>query len=365
MESIASTLYKLKKHIVLIYAFNGTGKTRLSAAYKDVTKKENSDNHIGVYYNAYSEDLFVWDNDDEHSGANKKLDIKYSSLNKYHKYITEEKLNEYLKDYKPRFDYRFHNHDDISEGIEYVQFFPKKDFPASEGEDIHTGDTPIKISRGEQQFFVWCFFLTLFDIDNFTGEDKLSKHFFIDDPVSSFDDHNIFVTVASLMNLIDKHYRKRKIIITTHHIGLYTILGAWLTKSEHKDSYKKELQTYILKKEGDRVFLVNDDKDVLLYHLELLQILQDAINNDKIYAYHFAYLRQILENIASFLGVGRFSYTLEQIGIDKDVANIVNALSHKNVFRYEFVELVPDNKELFKRIFKAIMDTYHFVLHRD
>lgn len=51
------------KSIVLIYAFNSTGKTRLSVAYKELTKNENNGKHAGVYYNAFSEDLFVWDND--------------------------------------------------------------------------------------------------------------------------------------------------------------------------------------------------------------------------------------------------------------------------------------------------------------
>lgn len=363
MNTIAQQLLELDKHIVLVYAFNGTGKTRLSVAYKDVTKQANGNKHAGVYYNAYSEDLFVWENDEEHHGANIKLEIKSSSLNQYHQYITEEKLDEHLKDYKPRFDYRFHNYVDASDGIEYIQFYVKKDQPENQEEDVHKDDTPIKLSRGEQQFFIWCFFLTLFDIEEFTGQDKQSHHFFIDDPVSSFDDHNIFITVASLMNLIEKHYANRKIVITTHHIGLFAILYNWLSKSEKSGSYKKQLKTYILKRYGDTVTLQSDDKEVLLYHLELLQIIKNAINEDKLYAYHFTLLRQVLENISSFLGAGAFSYALEQIGIDKNDANIVNALSHKNIFRYESVELVPDNKERLIYIFEALMKKYKFILH--
>ena len=364
MEPIATELYNLKKNIILIYAFNGTGKTRLSVAYKDVTKKENGGKHIGVYYNAYSEDLFVWDNDESHDGANIKMDVRTSNLNKYHQHIDEEKLNEYLKDYKPRFDYRFHNYENIADGIEYIEFYVKKEGSPDNGGDIHKDDTPIKLSRGEQLLFIWCFYLALFEVESFTGEKAQSSHFFIDDPVSSFDDHNIFVTVASIMKLIDRHYKKRKIIITTHHIGLYAILCDWLTKSEHKDSYRKALKTFILKRDGDNIKLIDDNSEVLLYHLELLQILQEAINENNVYAYHFALLRQVLESISSFLGVGRFSYVLEQLGIETDVANIINALSHKNVFKYEAVELVPDNKDLFVEIFNALMDKYQFVLHR-
>ena len=77
---------------------------------------------------------------------------------------------------------------------------------------------PIKISRGEERIFVWCFFLALFEVEGWA--DKQSSHFFIDDPVSSLDDHNIFITAETLFELIEKYFKKRKIIITTHHIGL-------------------------------------------------------------------------------------------------------------------------------------------------
>src|SRR5581483_4861312 len=82
---------------------------------------------------------------------------------------------------------------------------------------------PFKISRGEERVFVWSFFLALFEVEGWA--DKQSAHFFIDDPVSSLDDHNIFVTATTLIDLIEDHYEKRKIIITTHHIGLFSILA--------------------------------------------------------------------------------------------------------------------------------------------
>lgn len=125
------------------------------------------------------------------------------------------------------------------------------------------------------------------------------------------------------------------------------------------------MQLYILKKDEAGIDFHSPNNEVFLYHLELLQILKKAIADDRIYAYHFALLRQILENIASFLGVGQFAYVLKQIGLtDTDeIARIVNTLSHKTVFRYEAKELVPDNKVLFKNIFDGIITKYNFVLH--
>lgn len=356
LTDISEQIISSDKNIVLVYAFNGTGKTRLSVKYKDLTKANNGGKHAGVYYNAYSEDLFYWQNDAENTGESIRLMVLPSRLNQYHSSLDETKLDEKLSIYKPKFDYKFNFYDDASKGIESISFYPQTDEKDDELDAI-------KISRGEEQIFIWCFFLTLFDINGWTGTQN--SHFFIDDPVSSLDEHNIFVTASTLMDLIDNHYEDRKIIITTHHVGFFAILSDWLGKGEKSQAYKPHLQQYILKNDGTELKLTSCKKDVFLYHLELLQILQTAVNEKKLYAYHFSILRQVLENVASFLGVGRIGYVLEQIGIDDvdRVSRIVNTLSHKNVFRYEAKELVPDNEELFLDVFNKLKNKYNFVLH--
>ena len=226
MRDLASEINGFRENIVLLFAFNGTGKTRLSVEYKNLTKELNEDNHAGVYYNAYSEDLFYWNNDEL------VLNIMYSSLNQYHSSLDEERLKDKLSIYKPKFDFRFNIYKDNAErGIESVTFY-------EQGADIDDESIPIKISRGEQQAFIWCLFLTMFDIQGWTGIQN--THFFIDDPVSSLDDHNIFITAATIMDLIEEHYKNRKIIITTHHVGIFSILADWLSKGEKAKSYKKK-----------------------------------------------------------------------------------------------------------------------------
>ena len=69
IENIASELRDDSTSVQLLYAFNSVGKTRLSVAYKNATKEEDG-THAGNYYNAYSEDLFVWNNDIENGEAN-------------------------------------------------------------------------------------------------------------------------------------------------------------------------------------------------------------------------------------------------------------------------------------------------------
>ncbi len=84
-------------------------------------------------------------------------------------------------------------------------------------------------------------------------------------------------------------------------------------------------------------------------------------------AHHFALLRQALENIASFLGVGRVGYVLQQIGVDEPgkVASILNTLSHKNVYSYSADLMVPDNLSTLTEIVEKLQSKYGFVLHAD
>ena len=75
LDDIAVELYDNDKKTTLIYAFNGTGKTRLSLAFKDLIAPKSTDDDSGeetalsrskiLYYNAFTEDLFYWDNDIE------------------------------------------------------------------------------------------------------------------------------------------------------------------------------------------------------------------------------------------------------------------------------------------------------------
>ena len=46
---------------LLLFAYNGTGKTRLSMAFKEAGKAAGGADTL--YFNAFTEDLFSWDND--------------------------------------------------------------------------------------------------------------------------------------------------------------------------------------------------------------------------------------------------------------------------------------------------------------
>lgn len=358
-ETIAKELAEAKERIVLIYAFNATGKTRLSVAFKDATK--NADGaHAGVYYNAYSEDLFIWDNDSENGEVDVQLDIRKSSLNRFHSSLSEDDIRNKLNRFSPDYRFEFIPHENPEDGIKSVLFF---DEIADPEDPNNISKVPRKISRGEERIFVWCFFLALFEVEGWA--DKQSSHFFIDDPVSSLDDHNIFITASTLFDLIEEHHKERKFVITTHHIGFFSVLSDWLMKGEKASKFKDKARVCTLSSKSGEISLESCRKDVFLYHLRLLQVLEQAHAAGEVKSYHFALLRQVLENIASFLGVGQFGYVLKQIGIEDadEVATIVNTLSHKKVYYFESDEVVSDNLKTFDKIFKGLKEKYNFVLH--
>ena len=356
---IATEIRDAKEQIFVVYAFNATGKTRLSVAYKDITKNEDGA-HTGVYYNAYSEDIFVWENDGIEGDSPIRLDVRPSSLNKFHSALSEDDIRDKLNRYRPTYRFEFINYANPEDGIDSIMFFYEE---ASPDDPNIISKVPIKISRGEERIFVWCFFLALFEVEGWA--DKQSSHFFIDDPVSSLDDHNIFITASTLFDLIEDHFEKRKLIITTHHLGFFAILADWLKKGQKAGKFSKTTRVCMLSSKDGNIVLENSSNDVFLYHLQILQLLEQAQRDNAVKAFHFALLRQALENVASFLGVGQFGYVLREIGIAEEQfsANIINTLSHKKVYYFESDELNPDNRDMFDEVFNKLKQKYNFVLH--
>lgn len=111
LNEIAQKLRDTDKKVLLIYAFNGIGKTRLSREFKELISPKNPDDELEdakikiLYYNAFTEDLFYWDND-LNEDKNRKLIIRpngftnwvlkdqgqESNIIKHFQYYTNDKL---------------------------------------------------------------------------------------------------------------------------------------------------------------------------------------------------------------------------------------------------------------------------------
>ena len=105
----------------------------------------------------------------------------------------EEKIFGYLQRYA-EFDFK----------IDYEEWH----ISFSKGEE-----DKIKISRGEENIFIWCVFLAICELV-IDGAEAYSwvKYIYIDDPVSSLDDNNIIAIANDLGNLLKKDSGKRKIV---------------------------------------------------------------------------------------------------------------------------------------------------------
>jgi len=174
-------LLEEKKYIVL-FAYNGTGKTRLSVEFKSLgqqiieeTSEKTADT---LYYNAFTEDLFYWDNDLDND------EERLLKLNRNSRFFSGLKDLEMESRIRPL----LHRYADFDFTINYessaISFFR---------EALISGTTQrvdnIKISRGEENIFIWCFFLSIVQlvVDKVESYNWV-KYIYVDDPISSLDD---------------------------------------------------------------------------------------------------------------------------------------------------------------------------------
>lgn len=224
LQEIAQYLRLLleDKKYVLLFAYNGTGKTRLSAEFKTLgqtlneeTRKKEADT---LYYNAFTEDLFYWDNDLENDTS------RVLKLNRNSNFFS------FLKDLGNADSIRtfLHCYADFDFTIDYdeykISFYRK---------GIINGDRKqIKVSRAEESIFVWCFFLAVMQlvINNRESYDWV-QYIYIDDPISSLDDNNAIAVACDLAALI-KNRTDLKVVVSTHHALFYNVLCNEIAKAE-------------------------------------------------------------------------------------------------------------------------------------
>ncbi|WP_206458550.1 AAA family ATPase [Anaerovorax sp. IOR16] len=337
------------KNYFLLFAYNGTGKTRLSGEFKDLGKRRirgsEERTRDTLYYNAFTEDLFTWHNDLE-SDTDRRLLFNTSSrfFDGLRDLEMETRIREFLRVHAD-FDFTINYEDG------YVIF--SREVQNREGTETVTG---IKISRGEENMFIWCFFLAIVQLVKL---EALSydwvKYIYIDDPISSLDDNNVVAVACQLAELLKDC--QIKTVISTHHALFFNVLYNELKKESTASrflSFNKETGKYIVKNTGDTPFF---------HHVALLKELKKAADSGKIYTYHFNILRNILEKTAAFHGFDNFSACIKREEDDLDgviYARMTNLLSHGNHSMFNPVEMVDDNKEIFKKVLTGFMETYKF-----
>lgn len=391
LESLAANLITKKSKSSLLYAFNGSGKTRLSMAVKE---KLDSDElgriqNMGIdekkifYFNAFTEDLFSWDNDLQ-DDWDRKLNINLEST--FLKYILEEqgKENEIIdlfQDYLGIFpegnDLRTKQQiilPSFQNNFTTVKFSKTYTAKNGNGEDERITENNIKISKGEESSFIWSIFYTFLNEVILTKNDDQDsfpnlKYIFIDDPVSSLDDRKIIEMAVDLASLIKKsNFTKAtetvprssglKFIITTHHPLFFNVLFNELKSDscsrfvlEHKLQLTTGDETYHLKETSDSPFA---------YHLKVIDIIDEAIKENQLEKYHYNLLRSLFEKTSTFLGYRSWEEIIPESEKDKVHRRYLNLFSHDKQSVEEFPEITEDDKEQFKVIYKSFIEKYYF-----
>lgn len=365
LTEIAEDLKKTKKKVQLIYAFNGTGKTRLSREFKQlIAPKADGDeaeaadqaelarNKI-LYYNAFTEDLFYWDNDLT-GDAEPKLKIQPNSF-------TDWVLNDQGQDQNiittfqrytndkltPRFNAERKEKDKDGKEIT-IKAFSEVTFSMERGDEARSGN--LKISKGEESNFIWSIFYTLLEqvigvlnitepADRETDQFNKLEYVFIDDPVSSLDENHLIQLAVNLGQLIKSSASDVKFVVSTHSPLFYNVLynevdakGGCVLSRLDDGSFALE------EKKGD-------SNKSFSYHLHIKKLIEQAIAVNSVQRYHFALLRNLYEKTANFLGYRSWSDLLPD---DKKAyaSRVMNFYPHNTLSNEEIAEPTQPEKEM-------------------
>lgn len=362
LREIAEELRNSSKKVQLIYAFNGVGKTRLSREFKEVVDPQNNEEQEQtrkvLYYNAFTEDLFVWENnsDGEHS---RQIGIQPNEFTKWI-FEVQGQENNIVR------DFQHYTSDKLTP--KFSEDFSKISFSIETGDDHSVSD--IKISRGEESCLIWCIFFSVLkqaidargQIDETLRETKQFdnlEYVFIDDPVSSLDENHLIELAFDLASQIKRLSNNDiRFIITTHNPLFYNILWNEMSGAARYRLEKENDGTYKLERQS------NDSP--FSYHIYLLTELQNAIDNYTMTKVHFNYLRQILEKTSTFLGYENWEQLLPngpKDSPDAYVKRIIDFSSHDKQSSDGTYYLEEREKAILKRLVDHLITTYHFNNH--
>ena len=341
-------------HCVLLYAYNRTGKTRLSMEFKNQGKRKGKGAPDTLYFNAFTEDLFVWHNDfDDDTDRHLTINENSSFLNG----LTELALDEAIAGYLSRYaDFDF----DI-DYEKWVVTFRKGD------------DERIKISRGEENIFIWCMFMAICErvIDGHPSYHWV-KYLYIDDPISSLDDDNAIAIACDLSALLHNAAIRRdvngernplKTLLSSHHALFFNVMCNELGRTREGQEKIKIKRYFLHRPDSEGMFTLRATGDTpYFHHVATLAELRERAQAGTLYTYHFNALRSILEKTASFFGHEDLRVCLAGLQDEALYNRALNLLSHGKYAINEPVEMVDDNKELFGRILNDVLDRYHFAL---
>lgn len=153
-----------------------------------------------LYYSAFTEDLFYWDND-LNGDAEPKLKIQPNAFTKW-------VLDEQGQDQSITSTFQHYTNEKLTP--HFSPDFSEVSFSFERGNNEH--EPNIKISKGEESSFIWSVFYSLIEQmiselnipevpDRSTNVFNNLEYVFVDDPVSSLDENHLIELAVSLARL--------------------------------------------------------------------------------------------------------------------------------------------------------------------
>lgn len=362
LTAIAKQLRDANKKVQLIYAFNGTGETRLSRTFKELIapkaagEEAQASDLAGkkvLYYSAFTEDLFYWKNDLERD-VEPKLIIQPNAFTRW-------VLEEQGQDQSITATFQGYTSDKLTP--HFSNDFSSVSFSFERGNNQQ--EPHIKISKGEESNFIWSVFnalleqliseLNIAEAEN-RSTDAFNKleYVFIDDPVSSLDENHLIELAVNLAGLIKtSQSTDLKFIITTHSPLFYNVLFNEFSNKA----------CYMLERLEDGGFTLTekpgDSNKSFSYHLHLLQTLEQAIAGNRVERFHFTLLRNLCEKTASFLGYPKWSELLPD---DKQLyySRIINFTSHSTLSNEAVAQPTPAEQATVKLLLDNLKSSHRF-----
>ncbi len=353
VEKAKGIVAKNKKKLIALYAFNSTGKTRLSNEFELLNSEEDEEYKYKVLcYNAFLEDLFKWDNENY---------ILFFDKNSWVALLIKEEglEGEIIDNFNAIVTSKIEPSFDLEKG-EITFNFVSGDNESTEN---------IKCSKSEESILVWSIFFTVLEsvieILNDEKENRTTSRFndleyiIIDDPVSSIDDTKIISMAIKLVETINSSSNKDvKFCVTTHHALYYNILhNAFRRNKDYK------YIGYILSKNNAALELREQGDDTpFAYHLLVMDEIKKAIDTNNIQKFHFNLFRSLLEKTANFLGYTNFENCIEK---DKreGFKRVLHLHSHGKLSELENSRVSNEDRELFKETFNKFIKNFKYNLH--
>jgi len=350
------------RKFILLYAYNGTGKTRLAGAFKDLGKQVNDDGETTqrdtLYFNAFTEDLFSWHNDLDNDSE------RYLMLHPTSQFFAgledlemDNRIRPILRRYAD-FEFKLDTipltnaNGEIIGNQNIVRFYRTIN---TTGASIDVDN--IKVSRSEENIFLWCFFLAILQLV-LDGNKNYAwvKYVYIDDPISSLDENNAIAVANHLAQMLLKADSAPKTVISSHHVLFFNVLC---------NEFKRKARSYQLKKDMASLgcLLSDTDSKPFLHHLANLVELNEIQITGGIKRHHFNMMRCIMEQTAIFCGLDGWVECIKVAENDPDHAlheRMINVMSHADYLISEPDDLPEEQKDEFRRIFQKFISRHSF-----